>query len=132
MMSSEVSQMGLWQDLRYGLRMLAKSPGFTAVAVISLGLGIGANTTIFSFVNALLFRPPAVEAPSQLLEVWNQNLHRSGLERYLPLSYPDYVYYRDHNQVFSGMLAFDGTPRMVSWSRSGQGEKAKRTPNSRL
>src|SRR5579859_1812176 len=115
----------LLQDLKYGIRMLAKNPGFTAIAVISLGLGIGANTTIFSFINALLFRSPAVEAPSQLLEVWNKNAHGSGLEHYLPLNYPDYLYYRDHNQVFSGMLAFDGDPRMVSWSRSGQGEKAQ-------
>ncbi|MHB8654550.1 MAG: ABC transporter permease [Terriglobia bacterium] len=113
------------QDLKYGIRMLTKNFGFTAIAVISLGLGIGANTTIFSFVNALLFRPPTVEAPSQLLEVWNQNLHSSGIEHYLPLSYPDYIYYRDHNQVFSGLLAFDGDPRLVSWSRSGQGEKAQ-------
>ncbi|HLY60124.1 MAG TPA: ABC transporter permease [Terriglobia bacterium] len=115
----------LLQDIRYAFRMLAKNPTFTAIAVISLGLGIGANTTIFSFVNALLFRPPAVEAPSQLLEVWNQNNAGSGLEHFLPLNYPDYIYYRDHNQVFSGMLAFDGDPHMVSWSRSGQGEKAQ-------
>ena len=115
----------LLQDLKYGFRMLAKNPAFTAIAVISLGLGIGANTTIFSFVNALLFRPPAVESPSQLLEVWNQNLHGSGLEHYLPLSFPDYIYYRDHNQVFSGLVAFDGDPHIVSWSRSGLGEKAQ-------
>ncbi|HET7215036.1 MAG TPA: multidrug ABC transporter substrate-binding protein, partial [Terriglobia bacterium] len=92
----------LFQDLRFGLRMLVKNPGFTAIAVISLGLGIGANTTIFSFVNALLFRPPAVEEPGKLVEVWNQNLHGTGIEHYFALSYPDYVYYRDHNQVFSG------------------------------
>jgi predicted permease len=115
----------IWQDVRYGLRMLRKNPGFTAVAVISLGLGIGANTTIFSFVNALLFRPPAVEAPDELLEVWNQNTQGKGVGRYMPLTYPDYLYYRDHNHVFSGLLAFDGDPRIVSWSRSGQGERAQ-------
>lgn len=115
----------LFQDLRYAGRMLAKNPLFTAIAVLSLGLGIGANTTIFSFVNALLFRPPAVEAPGKLLEVWNQNNAGSGLEHFLPLNYPDYIYYRDHNQVFSGMLAFDGDPHMVSWRRAGQGEKAQ-------
>jgi predicted permease len=115
----------IWQDIRYGLRMLRKSPGFMAVAVISLGLGIGANTTIFSFVNALLFRPPAVGVPGELLEIWNQNIRGHGIQSYTPLTYPDYLYYRDHNQAFSGMLAFDGDPRIVSWSRSGQGERAQ-------
>src|SRR5208283_3051885 len=80
----------LGQDLRFGLRMLAKNPSFTAVAVISLGLGIGANATIFSFVNALLFRPPAVEAPGRLLQLWQRNPKASGLEEYSPLSYPGY------------------------------------------
>jgi len=115
----------IWQDVRYGLRMLRKNPGFTAVAVISLGLGIGVNTTIFSFVNALLFRPPAVQAPGELLEVFNQNIRGHGIESYMPLTYPDYLYYRDHNQAFSGILAFDGDPRIVSWIRSGQGERAQ-------
>jgi len=111
----------LVQDLRFGLRMLAKNPSFTAVAVISLGLGIGANTTIFSFVNALLFRPPAVEAPGRLLQLWQRNTKASGLEEYSPLSYPGYIYYRDHNQVFSDFLAFDGEMRPVSWSRTAAG-----------
>src|SRR5215475_7908065 len=56
----------LRQDLRYGARMLWKNPGFTSVAVLSLTLGIAANTTIFSFVNALLLSPPPVEKPSEL------------------------------------------------------------------
>ncbi|MGA2629327.1 MAG: ABC transporter permease [Terriglobia bacterium] len=111
----------LLQDVRYGLRMLAKNPGFTAVVVLSLALGIGANATIFSFVNALLFRPPAVEAPGRLLELWQRNTKGSGLEEYTPLSYPGYIYYRDHNQVFSALLAFDGEMRPVSWSRTTEG-----------
>ncbi len=82
------------QDLRYALRMLAKSRGFTAVAVVSLALGIGANAAIFSAVNTLLFRPlPAVEDPDRL--AW---MRRS-------LSYPNYQDYRDQNQVFSGLAA---------------------------
>jgi len=111
----------LIQDLRYGLRMLAKNPGFTAVAVLTLALGIGANTTIFSFVNALLFRPTAVEASGRLLEVWQRNPKAGGLEEYTPLSYPGYLYYREHNQVFSGFLGFDGEMRPVSWSRTAEG-----------
>ena len=109
------------QDVKFGLRMLAKSPGFTVVAIITLALGIGANTTIFSFVNALLFRQPGIKAPDRLLELWQKNTKASGLDRYLPLSYPQYLYYRDHNPAFSGLLAFDGEMRPATWSGSGKG-----------
>jgi len=103
--------------------MLVKNPGFTAVAVLSLALGIGANTTIFSFVNALLLRVPAVEAPGTLLEVWNRPTKGDGGPLgFMPLTYPDYAYYRDHNRSFSGFAAFSGDPVPVSWSRTGQGE----------
>src|SRR6266404_5391559 len=88
----------LWQDLRYGLRMLLRSPIFTTVAVLTLTLGIGANTVIFSLVNALLFKPlPAVQEPDQLT-------YLSG-----SYSYPEYEYFRDENDVFSGLLAQGGT-----------------------
>jgi predicted permease len=115
----------LLQDLKFGCRMLIKNPAFTAIAVLSLGLGIGANTTIFTFVNALLFRPPAVESPGQLLAVWNRNVKASGLDQFMPLTFPDYLYFRDNNKVFSGLLAFDGDPLPVSWSKSGEGEKVQ-------
>src|SRR5712691_1280279 len=112
-----------WQDLRYGARMLRKNPGSTAAVVIALALGIGLNTTVFTFVNALLLRPPAgVKAPDRLLEVWIHNPRSSGAEGYLPLTYPDYLYYRDHNQSFGGMLAFDGDPESVIWNKSGEGQ----------
>jgi len=113
----------LAQDLRYGLRMLGKNPGSAAAVVLALALGIGLNTTVFSFVNALLLRPPTrVAAPDKLLQLWLRNRGTSGIEAYLPLTYPDYVYYRDHNQSFTGMLAFDGDPESVIWNRSGEGQ----------
>jgi putative ABC transport system permease protein len=113
----------LWQDLRFGARMLLKKPGFTAVAVLSMALGIGANATIFSFINELLLRPPAVERPEQLLEVWNHHRQRgSSFDSFSGLSYPEYEHYRDQNQVFSEMLAFGDDPVSLSWSRKGQGE----------
>jgi predicted permease len=113
----------LSQDLGYGLRMLRKNPASTAAVVLALALGIGLNTTVFSFVNALLLRPPTgVEAPDKLLQLWLHHRETSGIEGYLPLDYPDYVYYRDHNQSFTGMLAFDGDPEPVIWNRSGEGQ----------
>src|SRR5437588_6795624 len=113
----------LWRDLLFAFRLLRKNPGSTAAVVVALALGIGLNTTVFSFVNALLPRPPAsVKAPEQLMEVWIHNPRSSGMMSYLPLTYPDYLYYRDHNQSFEGLLAFDGDPNSIIWNRSGEGQ----------
>jgi MacB-like periplasmic core domain len=91
--------------------------------VLSLSLGIAANTTIFSFVNVLLLRPPPVESPEQLWQVWRQNLKGSSvLERYQPLSYPAYAFFRDHNRSFRALAAFDPETPFVSWNRNGLGQ----------
>ncbi|HEX7361197.1 MAG TPA: ABC transporter permease [Bryobacteraceae bacterium] len=92
----------LWQDLRYAARMLKKGPAFTAVAVLSLALGIGANTAIFSLVDALLLRPLPVPQPGQLRNVVAQI---TGSEPYY-LSYPMFDALRSRNQVFSRMFAW--------------------------
>ncbi|MFN2455425.1 MAG: ABC transporter permease [Pyrinomonadaceae bacterium] len=103
----------LWQDIRYGLRLLWKSPGFTIIAVLSLSLGIGANATIFAWVKTVLLRPlPGVEASDQLV-AFHGVLTRSE-NRPISTSYPDYKDYRDRNEVFSGLFAYGLNPFNLS------------------
>jgi predicted permease len=93
----------LWQDLRYGARMLLNKPGFTLIAVLMLALGIGANTALFGFVNALLLRPlSGVAEPERLVQVGRQYEGKNYLS---DSSYPDYLDYRDQNTVMSGLAA---------------------------
>jgi predicted permease len=99
--------MTLLQDLRYGVRVLRKAPGFTAVALVSLALGIGVNTAIFSLVNAVLIRPvPVVREQGRI--VWLR----------APSSYPDYQDYREQSRSFEGMAAASGG-REFSLAREG-------------
>jgi len=95
----------LIQDLRYGLRMLLKHKGFTAVAVLSLALGIGANTAIFSLIDAVLLKLLPVERPEQLYFI--QNVGTRTPEGGAP-PYPCFERFRDHNQSFTGLAAFTG------------------------
>jgi macrolide transport system ATP-binding/permease protein len=92
------------QDLRYGARMLWKNFGVTLVAVVTLALGIGANTAIFSGVNAFVFRPLPVPQGEELVRPAERTEDRGYADEF---SYPDYVDYRDQNSVFAGMLAED-------------------------
>ncbi len=96
----------LLQDLRYALRLLGRTPGFTAVALLSLGLGIGANTAIFTLIDAVMLRTLAVRAPEQLVELLQ---HYPGEPRGNGYFTPaDYEHYRDHNHVFSELIAYSG------------------------
>ena len=92
-------------DLRYALRQLAKAPGFTVVAVLTLALGIGANTAVFSFINALLVRPLPYQQPSQLVLIW-ERFATMGLER-IPVSAPEYLDLEKELQSTTGLAAFN-------------------------
>ncbi|MGH9940494.1 MAG: ABC transporter permease, partial [Blastocatellia bacterium] len=92
----------LWQDLRYGARMLLKRPGFTLIAVITLALGIGANLTIFSFVDTMFFRPLPVREPYRLVNV---EATRNGVG----YAYPVYTHFRDHSKSFEALAAHYST-----------------------
>src|SRR6266536_347949 len=103
----------LGRDLRYGLRMLRRSPGFTVVALVTLALGIGANTAIFSLIDAVLLRMLPVRDPQQLVE-----LSRPGGRT---LSHPFFEYIRDHNDVFSGVFTVTSGGRYESGVPLGEG-----------
>src|SRR5215210_2346240 len=105
----------LWQDVRYAARVLLKSKGFTAVAVVAIALGVGANTAIFSVVNAVLLRPLNYKEPGQLVLI-NHNYPKIDLKA--SVSAPGYNYYHENAKSFSDMAAATG------WSvnLTGEGE----------
>src|SRR5919106_2503421 len=92
-------------DLRFALRQLVKSPGFTAVAILTLALGIGACTAVFSLVNALLVRPLPYKAPQELVLLW-EKFSGQGLTQ-IPVSAPEYLDYEKQTRSFTGIAAFD-------------------------
>jgi predicted permease len=107
------------QDVRFGLRMLRKSPGFTAVAVLTLALGIGANTSIFSVVSAVLLRPLPYANPGQLIFV-SEAKPEAGISG-LGMSYPTFTELRDDNRVFSAIAGLGGHALVLT----GHGEPSE-------
>jgi predicted permease len=105
----------VWADVRYALRTLRKNPVFTAVAVSSLALGIGANTALFTLTDAILLRWLPVANPQELA-VLARNPERPSTS----FNYPDYRYIRDHNQSYTGVAAFSGGARPTSFRLPGQ------------
>jgi putative ABC transport system permease protein len=107
-----------WQDLRYGARMLLKNPGFTLVAIITLSLGIGANTTIFSVINSLLLKPVPFPNAERLVLVWEGQVN-DPKDRNI-VSAPNYWDWQKQNDVFEKMAILDSAGK--GYNLSGQGE----------
>ena len=107
----------LWRDVRYGIRMLARSPGFAAVAVLTLALGIGANTAIFSFVNAILLCPLPYPQSDRLvfLTEWSEQVPN------MSFSVANFEDVRDQNRVFEALFAVRGQDYVLT----GEGEAAR-------
>jgi hypothetical protein len=111
----------LSQDLRYGCRMLSKNPGVTVVVLLSLALGIGANTAIFSLLNALVLKALPVQHPEQLVQF--SETYPDGNDN-SNMSFPYFVRIRDRNQTLSSVFAYTGLGR-VNVGFNGQAELAK-------
>src|SRR5215216_2840501 len=108
----------LLQDLRYGIRMLMKQPGFTAIAVVALALGIGANTAIFSVVNGVLLRPLPYPNSDRLVMLWLTNPSlQLGVDN-VPASAAYFAEWRDQNQVFENVSALGG----INFNLTSSGE----------
>jgi predicted permease len=100
-----------WQDVRYSLRMIAKAPGYAAIAVLTLALGIGANTTIFSWINSTLLNPiPGLASPNEVVAL---SLGR-GTDNPFPFTYPDFESMRDGQQSFVGITAANIAPMSLT------------------
>src|SRR5262245_31942004 len=111
----------LWQDLRYGARMLFKSPNFTLIAIITLALGIGANTTIFSVINALLLKPIPFPDADRLALVW-QSQANDPKDRNI-LSAPNFWDWQRQSDVFESMAIFDSAGKGYNLSGDGEPER---------
>ena len=109
----------LWQDLRYGARMLLKQPGFTSVAVITLALGIGANTAMFSVINAVLLRPLPYHEPDRLVTIWEEMPQRGMYE--IPVSFANLLDWVDQTKTLDQISAYTFT----NLNLSGVGEPAR-------
>ncbi len=112
----------MFEDLRYSLRVLARSPSFTLVAVVGLALGIGANSAIFTAMNAVLLRPLPYKEAEQLVLLWELNRHNGDHE--IKASAPDYIDWKEQNSVFQDIAAFNANSGL-GLNLSGAGHPAR-------
>jgi putative ABC transport system permease protein len=110
----------LWQDLRYGVRMLFKNPGFTSIAVLTLALGMGANTAIFSVVNAVLLRPLPYHKAKELVDIYLTNTRNEGQG---PISPVTYLNLKKNNSVFTEMAALSVKGWAANLTGNGEPER---------
>ena len=96
----------LWQDIRSALRVFRRSPGFVVMVILILAMGIGANTAVFSVVNAVLFKRLPYAEPDRIVELQEQRLQQ-GLNR-IASSHHTFLYWRQHNEVFESMAGMEG------------------------
>lgn len=106
-----------WQDVKYGVRMLARDPGFTLVMVTALALGIGANTTVFTLVNAVLFRGLPFENPDRIMYLTSADAAKNRDD--LGVSYPDFRDWRAQAKAFSGLGGFSGVSMTITDTSGG-------------
>jgi putative ABC transport system permease protein len=119
-MSNWVSLERLWQDLRYGVRLLRRSPGFSLVAIVTLALGIGANTAIFSVVNAVMLRPLPYHDAGRLMRFWPTA--KASLSPYPTDSYPNFLDWKTQSRNFEQIATYNG--RTFSITGGDQPERA--------
>ncbi|MBA2242490.1 MAG: ABC transporter permease, partial [Chthoniobacterales bacterium] len=105
-------------DLKYALRMLIKAPGFTLIAVLTLALGIGANSAIFSVVDTVLLRPLPFQKPEQLVMIWGTSAKEPNLK--MTDSFPDFYDYRDQSQSFTAMAAYSRAGSVLTGAGEAQ------------
>jgi len=111
----------LWKDVAYACRLLRRNPGFAAVAMLSIALGIGANASVFTLLDQVMLRSLPIVRPSELVLVTAEGFqYGNGWGEGNELSYPRYVDLRDHNQVFAGMFCRFSFPLDVSAEASGE------------
>ena len=121
----------LWRDLRYGVRMMLKHPGFSATAIIVLALGIGANTAIFSIINAMLLKPLPIHRPGELVGVYVERTTAPG--GYRAFSYPNFQELREQAAAFANLAAHNltGSGSAMARPRGGYGPTPSRRTTSR-
>ncbi|HEX6731302.1 MAG TPA: ABC transporter permease, partial [Pyrinomonadaceae bacterium] len=108
------------KDLRFGLRSMLKRPGFSAIALLALALGIGANTAIFSLVNAVILQPLPFDDPDQLVWAWGNIRNASNRASVAP---PDFLDFRSQNKTFEELAASGTRPTALNLTGSGEPER---------